>query len=152
MRPLPPSVSLSHSTTPRAGALASLMAIVVMLLAPDARADMCEDECDSDQPPCSVEERCPESGVSCTEGDEDYDPCVADAKAKGLEQRCISENEETLLCDPGEETYVAEDGCALRGPKRPARGIEVAAVTLGCAAAAMIARARRRQARQRGAS
>ncbi len=152
MRPLLSSVSLSHSTAPRAGALASLMAIVVMLLAPDARADMCEDECDSDEPPCSVEERCPESGVSCLESGEegDYDQCVADAKAKGLEQRCISES--TVFCDPGEETYVAEDGCALRGPKRPARGIEVAAVTLGCAAAAMIARARRRQARQRGAS
>jgi hypothetical protein len=133
----------------RASSLLHLAVVTVttaaLLVPTRAYADACDDSCDSDRPPCSVEERCPDSGVECYEEDDQaaYDACVAKAKADGLELRC--EHNSEIYCDPKEEIHVEEEGCALRSPKRPAGGVGLAAVTFAGAAAAMLLRARRRR-------
>lgn len=123
-------------------AFALAIAATVFFLSPSARADACDDECDSDEPPCSVEERCPESGVSCFEEDDDYDDCIAKAKSDGLELRCVDNDD--VYCAADEEIYVEDEGCALRSPKRPSRGLPVALATFGLATLAALSRLRRR--------
>jgi hypothetical protein len=141
---------MSFLSFPRARSLPHLVVVAVtaaaLLVPTRAFADACDDSCDNDHPPCSVDDRCPKSGRSCDPFDSlTFDQCVADAKDAGLELRC--EEDQQVFCDPGEEIYVEEEGCALRSPKRPAGGVGLAAVTFAGAAAAMLLRARRRRQR-----
>ncbi len=127
------------------GAVALAIAATVTFLPTNARADSCDDECNSDGPPCSVDGRCPDSGIECADNDDqaELEACQADAEAKGLEKRC--EGNSIIYCDPGEEVYVEQDeGCSVRSPRRPARGLEVAGLTFAAAALATYVRARRR--------
>jgi len=120
--------------------------LAASLLVTAAHADACDDECDSDRPNCSAEERCPESGVECEENFEDEaSQCELDAIEQGLESRCSGNVE--LYCDPAEADPTADEGgCAIRRPQRSPSS----AIALGTFAAAGIAtaiRAARRRAR-----
>lgn len=123
---------------------AILVAISLLFVPTRAFADACGDSCDNDQPPCSVKERCPDSGVECYDEGEGsgFDECVAGAKEKGLELRCVDESE--IYCAASEEIYVEDEGCALKSPKRPSGGVGLAGVTFAATAVAIGLRMRRR--------
>lgn len=132
--------SLLRSFFPLVGAL------VVFSSSGVARADSCEDECQS----CSKEEECPDTGVVCDEERDDYAACVEEAESQGLVVACTDytytyeddvdeerEYEQRLYCDP------EEGGCGVRAGGR-ARTLPIAAGVFAVAAAATVVRHRRR--------
>jgi len=115
------------------------MATTIAIFPSSARADSADS---SDQPPCSVEERCPDSGVECIEDDDQaaFQECIDGAKAKGLEFRCDDNSQ--VFCSPDEEIYVEDEGCAVRSPRRPSQGLPIAVATCAIAVAATFLRRR----------
>jgi len=63
------------------GAISLAIATTIASFPSSARADSADS---SDQPPCSVEERCPNSGVECIEDDDQaaFQECIDGAKAR----------------------------------------------------------------------
>ncbi len=109
----------------------SILVAILALVAPSAVLADVPDEPPADAEECTVEDKCPDTGVVCGsnpcfadqhcpvsgvecdwEDDSTYAQCTAGARAAGLEERCAEKV--TVYCEPSEPPPEGSDAACRR--------------------------------------